>query len=264
MDRRDRDLFGDRVEARLDELAVPITIEAVDFFERRPNGSIMRRSRLGRVINDLIDRPLEGEYVCIVAPNERLFSDHLCSLVGTLERCEEAGAAWCDMLFQHTTEGKDFADLSDGPNFREWCSNKPIGLGRFLFRASAFGPKLCTALPYTDVLAVQLLAGTIQLAATKRCTLINDIQSPFNTRCSEARPDEEREILVDYAPGVFEKERTISGPAEQIETQAFPLERMGPAEKERFAVELAHTIPLPAIVKKIGFGLYRLWYRTTK
>jgi hypothetical protein len=264
MDRGERQRFGSLVEARLTGLAAPITVETVDFAERRPDGSMKRRRRLGQVIHELLHRPIPGDYVCIVGPNEQLFSDHLCSLLRTLQDGEGTGAAWSDMLLRHTTGGKDFADLSDEPKFREWCSDKPLGLGRFLFRVSAFRPDLGSTLPYLDVLAIHLLAGTVQGAPTRRCTLINDIQDSFNTRSGEAHADEECEILVDYAPALFRKEPASSGRAGGIEPPPLSLDRITPAEKERLAVELAHSIPFPAIVKKIGFGFYRLWYRSTK
>jgi hypothetical protein len=265
MDRGDWDRFGSRVEARLLELAAPMAVDTLEYFERRPDGSVMRRRPLGRIISDLIDLALGGDYVCMIAPNEVLFSDHLGSLLRTLQEHEDAGAAWSDMLLLQTTEGKECADLSDAPQPRRgWCDNKPIGFGRFLFRVSAFRPNLRTVLPYLDLLVMHLLAGCGQLVPTRRCTLIHDGQNPFQKQCFEARANEERELLIDYAPALFENDSYSTGRAEHIEAHALLLNRMEPAEKERLAVELAHSIPLPAILAKLGFGLYRLWLRSMK
>jgi hypothetical protein len=36
---------------------------------------------------------------------------------------------------------------------------------------------------------------------------------------------------------------------------------MTPEERTKLAVELAHAIPIPHVVKKLAFGSYRLWFR---
>jgi hypothetical protein len=36
---------------------------------------------------------------------------------------------------------------------------------------------------------------------------------------------------------------------------------MTPEERTKLAVELAHAIPIPYVVKKLAFGSYRLWFR---
>jgi hypothetical protein len=36
---------------------------------------------------------------------------------------------------------------------------------------------------------------------------------------------------------------------------------MTPEEKTKLAVELAHAVPVPAVIKTVAFGAYRLWFR---
>lgn len=257
MDRRDVEVFGHRVQTRLNELAVPMAMEVLDFFERYPNGSVKRRRRVGEVIDEAIKRLAQEDYFCIVSPNERLFSDHLCSLLRVLQDSEEAGAAWSNMLFSCRTEGKDHVDLNYELDFANWTSNQPLGFGRFLFRMSSLGPDLQTTLPYLDVLSMHLLAGTVKIVATKRCTLMLDIQDRFNLQFLKTKQDAEREILIDYAPALFGKNMK-----DDLEPILLALECMAPESKTKLAVELAHSVPFPAFLKKIGFGLYRLWYRS--
>lgn len=276
MDRRDMELFGHRVQTRLNQVAVPMAISVLDFFERYPNGSVKRWRRLGQVINEAIQQFVQEDYLCIVSPNERVFSDHLCALLHVLQEFEEAGVAYSEVLLSHRTEDKDYADLNDGLDLGDWASNKPIGTGRFLLRISALGPDLQTALPYLNALAMHLLVGTVKIAASKRCTLILAIQDRFSLQLSEAKVDQEREILIDYAPNVFGKnlrglirqevrgafeEINASGRLDQLERTSLSIDRMEPEQKTRLAVELAHSVPFPAFLKKIGFGLYRLWRR---
>lgn len=299
MDRRDEELFGHRLRDRISRLAVPMTISVLDFFERYPDGSVKQTKRLGQVISEAIREFAREEYLCIVGPNERLFSDHLCALLRVLEDRGEAGAAWSDILFAHKDDGKDYADLSNGLSLDTFATNQPLGIGRFLLRSSALGPDLHTALPYLNTLAMHLLVGVTRSASSKRCTLMLDIQAPFNVRFNEGNPDREREILIDYAPAVFGQkelapvrevarqsaigvldeinararlqaieaalthvhEMNVSARLDHLERTSLSTERMDPEQKAKLAVELAHSVPLPGFLKRIGFFLYRIWFR---
>jgi hypothetical protein len=42
------------------------------------------------------------------------------------------------------------------------------------------------------------------------------------------------------------------------------IEQMSPEEKTKLAVILAHSVPIPEFLKKIGFGAYRIWFRATR
>ena len=259
MDQRDFELFGERVQARLNALPVPIAVKALEFFERSPAGTAKSRRPIGHVIHQAIEQLVQDDYFCIAGPHERLFSDHLCSLLRTLQDSDEAGSAWADMLLSET-DGTERADLSDEPG--EWTKDKPIGCGRFLFRKSALPPDLETVLPYLDALPMNLLFGITRSAPARRCTLVMDLQDPFHVQTvAGARPDEEREILIDYAPSVFSAKRSL---ADRDEPGNLSLESMTPEQKTKLAVELAHSVPFPAIVKRIGFGAYRLWLRMRK
>ncbi len=299
MDRRDEQLFGHRLRDRLARLAVPMTISVLDFFERYPDGSVKQTKRLGQIISEAIRQFARDAYLCIVGPNERLFSDHLCALLRVLQDRDEAGAAWSDILFAHKDDGKDYADLSDGLSLNTFASNQPLGIGRFLLRSSAFEPDLHTALPYLNSLAMHLLVGVTKSAASKRCTLMLDIQAPFNVCFNEGNADREREILIDYAPDVFGQkelapvrevarqsaigvldeinaiarlqaieaalthvhEMNVSARLDHLERTSLSTERMDPEQKAKLAVELAHSVPLPGFLKRIGFFLYRIWFR---
>lgn len=254
MDKRDFELFGPRVQTRLNMLSVPITVEALDFFDQFLAVKAARRRRTGDVIHQAIEHLVQDDYFCIVAPCEQLFSDHLCSLLRTVQDNEEAGSAWADMLLLHNSDGTDHADLNYEPACHYRSSNMPIGFGRLLFRKSALPSDLGTVLPYLDAVAMNLLFGITKSLPSRRCTVAADIQSRFLTQIAlNSSPDEEREILIDYAPSVFGKLRSS---ADQMDLS---LESMTPQQKTKLAVELAHSVPLPAFLKKIGFGLYRRW-----
>ena len=266
MDAREAEIIGPRVRSRLIESPAPLEMAPVHFTECRPNGSLRRRRQTGEVVSEVIANLVQEEYVCIVAPYERLFSNHLCSLLRTLQDSEAAGCAWSDMLLARRSDGEDQADLSDDPDAGSSADDPPIGFGRFLFRMSALETRLRTALPYLDALAMHLLFGTSKSVPTRRCTLFST-GADYSWKPVGATPASlEREILIDFSPEVFQpKERSQSGPQQQPRGQPQPtplsLAGMTPEERTKLAVELAHAIPIPYVVKKLAFGSYRLWFR---
>jgi hypothetical protein len=235
----------------------------VHFTERRADGSLKSRKTAGEVLCEVLDGlPPQAEYVCIVAPNERLFSDHLSALLRTLQDSGDAGSAWSDMLLTRRSGDGEHADLNEDPDAGCPADAPPIGYGRFLFRLSALHPHLRTALPYLDAFAMHLLFGTGKSVPSRRCTLESSGPHGAGETAALVPAGLEREILIDFSPEVF---RT-KAPAASHEPQHQPpasqlLAAMTPEEKTKLAVELAHAIPLPPMAKNLAFGVYRLWLR---
>ncbi|MEO8658694.1 MAG: glycosyltransferase [Bryobacteraceae bacterium] len=270
MDSHDFELFRDKIEDCLNRLGVPYEVLCLKFVDRYPNGTMKQRRRLGAVISEALEQ-MEGlAYLCIAAPNEQLFSDHLCSLLRVLEDNESAVAATSYLLYRHQSDGTQFADQNDDADFYRWSSNRPIGFGRCLLRASAFRPDLGVALPYVDSLLLPLLVGAGRVVRSKRCTLILDIQDKFNIeRSNVTAVDRERDVLADYLPEVFghsPSERGVSvkqnGQPVHLAPASLSLQGMDSASRERLVVELAHSVPVPSSLKKFGFGLYRVWLKS--
>jgi hypothetical protein len=260
LDRRDEEIFGRRIRSRLSELEITFRVEPVECIERFPDGSVRHLRPIGEIISHLIRRADEEDYLCIVSPSEQLFSDHLCSLLAAVQRSGDAGVGIAEILLHHRAEGKDHADLAEDVN-----PSKPEivpGFGRFLFRRSAIRPGIETALPYLDTLPMHLLVGTAKAAVSGRCTIMVDIQDAFTVhRLTNSRINQEREILIDFAPEVFAPRSGGNADADHLKPVSLSLKEMDAKNKTALAVELAHSIPLPALAGKIGFGLYRLWLR---
>jgi len=249
LDARDAELLGSgALRCRLNEAPLLLEIALVHFTERRANGSVKRWKRAGEVLAEVLRSVVQDDedYVCIVAPHERLFSDHLCSLLRTLQDFPSAGCAWSDMLQRDSDE--DRTELCDDPEAGISEDDPPIGFGRFLFRMSAIEERLFTALPYLDAAAMHLLFGTSKQAPTRRSTLLAGSADPPDQKAMPA--DLEREILFDFAPQIFPP----NAPKR-------PRAGMTHQERVQLAVDLAHSIPLPALLKKLAFGTYRLWLR---
>ncbi len=272
VDARDAKLFGARIRSRIGESSAPIEIAPVHFVERRLDESVVRRRPLGEVLSKVLEELVQEEYVCVVAPHEKIYSDHLGSLLRKLQDSPEAGCAWSDMLREQGSGAKLQSDLCDDPDPGASADDPPIGSGRFLFRKTLIEKRFLTALPYLDTLAMHLFLGATRNVPTRRCTIVTAAPDSVDTAEPILPANLEREILMDFSPETFRaKERgkiptseSIAPTAVSVAPTGISLAGMTREERTAFAVELAHSIPIPALLKKIAFGTYRLWLRATR
>jgi hypothetical protein len=249
IDGRQWEQFGAEIQQAVDQLPGDISVQTLDFLDPQTG----RRRRIGRVISEAIERFVADDYWCIVAPHESLFSDHLCSLLHALEECETAGVAWADMLVTGQKNGHDEANLNMDPDPGHPRPGAAAGFGRFLFRKSALQPGFASVLPYLNGLAMDLILGLTERVPTRRCTCLAYGEDPSYEQFIPASPVEEREFLIDYAPSVFLKQGAA--------VADWDVDAMTSEQKQRLAVALAHSVPIPAFAEKIAFALYRFWLK---
>ena len=199
--------FAGQIQKALAAFPVPVCLQTLDFYDPRLGNKAKGRRRTGRIIHAVIEQSAGEDYFCIVAPHESLFSNHLCSLLHALQECSTAGAAWADMLVTDRKEGEDQANVIDDPDPGYPRFDQPTGFGRFLFRKAFLPPGIDSVLPYLDTLAMDLLFGLAEGVPTRRCTCVADLRHPSYCPPAAARPEQERELLMDYAPSVFRKQR---------------------------------------------------------
>lgn len=252
LDARDAQQLGPRsIRSRISESLAVLEMAAVQFTERRPDGSVRRHKPMGEVLAEVIRNLIQEDedYLCVVAPHERLFSDHLSSLLRSLQDSPENGCAWCDMVQERLENDRPTSVLCEDPDPETLASGAPIGFGRFLFRTSAFQERLYSGLPYLDALAMPLLFGFSKGAPSRRCTL-----AAGNVEVTEriVHTELEREILIDMLPQVAFQVAPARKQAAELSQQ----------DLERLAVKLAHAVPFPGVLKKLAFAAYRLWLRT--
>jgi len=152
------------------------------------------------------------------------------------------------------------ADLCEDPDVSDAADDQPFGFGRFLFRMSAVEDRIQTALPYLDVLPMHFLFGTSKNVPTRRCTLVAEDGALAGHQDQVLPLELEREILMDLSPKVFEPKKPEPA-QQQPQPAAFSLAGMTQQERTQLAVELAHSVPIPGVLKKLAFGVYRLWFR---
>ena len=253
MSRRDSALFGDRVRARLSQLEIPTRVECAPFFDCYPDGSVRLRRRIGETLSASIESLVESDFFSFVGPHERLFSNHFSSLLNALGRDVSAAVAASNVIYKHNVDGRDHAVLREAVCLEDSPPSVPTGYGRFLFRSAAVDRNIHAALRYLDALAMHALVLPHEVVQSGRATVLLDLQNRFNVEFRHAKPTEEREILLDYAPQLAAKS-VYTDPItafEQLDARA----------KTKMAVELAHSVPFPEPVKKLGFGVYRWWLR---
>ncbi|MFO1434310.1 MAG: glycosyltransferase [Candidatus Competibacteraceae bacterium] len=240
---------------------VQIKIEPIPFYLRDEEGKIKSCRRMGDIVLEIFKMFDSKCWVCIVGPSERLFSNHLRLLAGSLQQDSEALYSYSDMLIKHTHESKVFHDLLEGLDISSDSMVRLFGYGRFLFRLAKLPDSIDCVLPYLNFKPFVLLTLLGRMSPTKRATLINDIQHPFS---KEMEPNSifENEIIRDYAPLKLSS-MTSEGLKipHHLEPTSLSLEQLSEENKYHIASALAKSLPLPRTIKRTIFGIYRRWLR---
>ena len=199
IDKFDAEKFRVEIAGVLSLASAPIELLEVDFFNRVINANIKVRKRLGEIILQLISARSEADAIMIVAPNEKLFSNHLAVLAGALRRdssinCAATGA----LLVSDDTIIRSVHELID---FGHVNRMGPPGYGRFIFRANAIPADVNTALPYLDGRPLAVLVGDHGVSQQLPASIVIDLRSDFPERTWDEVA--ENEIIRDYCPDAF-------------------------------------------------------------
>ncbi|MBB5445173.1 MULTISPECIES: glycosyltransferase [unclassified Paraburkholderia] len=201
-------LVIDRVEARehraeLAQSLVGVTpavrVLELDFFDRGPTAAVKGERKLGNVIAEIVGDARDVDALMFVAPNERLLSNHVQVLAGSLIRDPQRHCAATAAIIKngeaavHTvSEQFEFGFLND---------EAPIGYARLMFRRESLPANLCLALPYLHGKPLAALVGEQKIQQEIPSTVIIDILAPFpRGKWNEGM---ENELLGDFCPEVF-------------------------------------------------------------
>ncbi len=175
--------------------------------------------------------------------------------------------AYSDALYSHVSDGTTYHDLQEELDYVGYTAHRPLGFGRFLFRRSAFAEHLFSALPYLDVKAMALLVAVAsERTSSRRASIRSDIQSAFNLS-HQPNFQFEHEVIRDYLPSLVAgaPAQGTNGAAvlqqDELEPTSLSLKRLSESNRQTIVVELAHSVPIPAVIKKVLFGGYRMWLR---
>lgn len=254
-------LFESRMRKRISESSIAAQIEVADFYEETGSGRVPQK--LGKVLSQLLTRLTASDYVQFLGPNETIFSEHVASLLRTLELNPESVVALSDALLKHKSSAGDHADLSTAPKHWPVAERFPIGYARALFTLRELPADLPAALAYLDATCNRLLCAIGPLANSDRCTTTIDIQHPFHEgRMGDIAYHRKEECYIADYLGEPSGPHSLVPPPPGLNPAT--LSQLSDGQKLQLAADIFHALPLPQFLKQPVLYIYRTWLRKHK
>lgn len=181
-----------------------VRLVEVEFEDVGPTGKIVEPKTLGAVLyslwcNECSNKLSISDCVMFVAPNERLFSDHIESVLRYIALYPESSCFATSVI---QSNGKStIHHVDDKIDFRFFDESYPVGLSRFAIRKAHVGSDIKLALPYLDRKALAAMIGNLEIfQITKSTVLINVHQNYLRKSWNEVM---ENELLADFCPGIL-------------------------------------------------------------
>ena len=181
--------------------ASPVQIEQLemDYFRYAIHPEIKSRRRLGEVLQELLETVDGTDAFMVVAPNEKLFSNHLAILAGALQRDPSVGCAATAALLMDGDA--PIHGVHERIDFGHVDPNAPVGYGRFIFRLDAIPQDVGIALPYLDGRPLAVLTDGASIDQQRPASIIIDMQHQFPERTWDDAV--EHEVIRDFCPDAF-------------------------------------------------------------
>lgn len=199
VDTRTANVYRRKIEAALATAPVAIELVELDYFIYGIHPEIKFRWRLGSVLAQLLETTSGFDAVMFVAPNEKLFSNHLAVLAGALQRKPDVHcAATAAVLLNGDAPVHDVHEVLD---FGHVNRAGPTGYGRFIFRVGAIPGDINIALPYLHGRPLAVLVGDNAIEQQLPATILIYVQNEFPERTWDDAA--ENEIIYAYSPSVM-------------------------------------------------------------
>lgn len=199
IDREEAEKNQLELQAALAQSAVPIHLLRIDYFSYRTSSGKNPWRKMGEIITDiLMHLPAASDAFILVAPNEKLFSNHLRILTGSLTRHPQLACAATAAILQHDQALQGNHEIID---FRQLDSSHPWGYGRFIFRKSMLPTDLHIALPYLDRKALAVLVGEQKIQQEIPATVL--IQTDVTFPEGAWNEGQENELIASFCPSAF-------------------------------------------------------------
>jgi hypothetical protein len=184
------------IESALAASPIPIELVEVNFFSYGIHPETKARRKTGAVIAQLLPAAAGFDAVMMVAPNERLLSNHVAVLAGALQRdADVPSAATASVMLRGDAPVHDVHELID---FGHVNVEGPPGYGRFIIRTAAIPTDIHIALPYLDGRPMAVLSGGPSLAQQLPASIVIDVTQSFPERTWDDAA--ESEVIHDYSP----------------------------------------------------------------
>ncbi|MFT4059629.1 MAG: glycosyltransferase [Legionella sp.] len=189
------------LQSMVNRSPVSIEILEVDYYHYGADKKIKRLHNLGEVILHLVNNlSKDADAILFVAPNEKIFSNHLSILAGSLARNPNAGCAASAVILKHQ-HCSSYGSQHETIDFRQLSLSEPIGYSRFIFRVSMLANDLDIALPYLHKKTMAALIDNNKLVQEAPATVF--IQTSILFPAGNWDEGQENELLGSYCPTVF-------------------------------------------------------------
>jgi hypothetical protein len=188
-----------RIEAEVARSPVPVALAGVAFFNHSLHRSVTTRRRLGEVLTEVLARPAQADAVVFVAPNEKLLSNHLSVLAGSLARNPSAPSAATAVVYDNGTGAAH--SVNEDIAFHQLRVEAPIGYARFMLRVAALPRDLRLYLPYLDRKTMAILCGGADVVQELPSTVLIQVASEFPPGSWDE--GQENELISSFSPTVF-------------------------------------------------------------
>lgn len=188
------------IKESLKKSFIPITLLEIDFFEYGIEKEIKTKRKMGAVVADLLAMNSEADAVVFVAPNEKIFSNHLQVLTGSLARNPDKNCAATSVILKRS--GQPVHEVHDRIDFRQFDLLVPIGFARFIFRVSALPVDLNLALPYLDRKVMAVMVGENDICPEIPSSVMLFVDHGFPSGSWDE--GQENEVISSFCPAAFD------------------------------------------------------------
>lgn len=207
VDREDYSGHSDSISSLVKEAACEVEVMAVAFFVGETiRGIARRRKPLGFVLSEIVETMSQTVAVMFVAPNEELYSSHVKMLAGSLTRNTDNDCVASSVILRR--RGKIGFEVHDNINFCTLDSEKPNGLGRFLFRITEMRSLHFSALRYLDKQVVPILARGASVVQELPSTIVIDVDK--EPRIDPEEIEKENFVVKDVYPEALIRTSNVS------------------------------------------------------
>lgn len=129
---------------------------------------------LGEILQSLLESTPHTDAIIFVAPNERLFSNHVSVLAGALQRDPTLHCAATAAILKNGSQ--EIKNISEVIDFGHHDRENPPGLGRFIFRKKTIPSDTHIALPYMFSRPQAILINGQRIGQMLQATIVINLE----------------------------------------------------------------------------------------
>lgn len=188
------------IKEKISAISIHVEIIEIDFFEKAIYENLRSGKKIGKVLLELINNHLNHDSFIVLAPNEKLHSNHISTLVGPIQRDLNIDcAATAAILLNKDEQIHSVHELLD---FNFLNKFGPTGYGRFIFRTASIPKDIDIALPYLHGQPLAVLVGDKPIKQQLQASIEISIEHVFPD--GALNNTAEKEIISTYNPSALD------------------------------------------------------------